>query len=260
MLTAEQKAHWETFGFLMLPQLFTSEEVSLMRGEAINLLDEARDSQPFEGAESQTVMPFFERRPSLIGLLEDDRIYETVEDLLGPGFILVLTEAHLSVGDTQWHGGSRTRGVLPNVKMGIYLESVTRDNGCLRVIPGSHRSPLFESLASLKPQFDDPSTTPLGVVGPDVPSVALESEPGDLVVFLEEVCHAAFGGRIGRPRIALNFDAAPSTDARIENIRTEYAKTVYMYRPAKSLLESDRPRLRSMVTPLVDLGFETYDV
>lgn len=231
-----------------------------MRREAIGLLDEQREGRPFDGVKSQTVMPFFERRPSIRGLLEDDRIYETVEDLMGPGFVLVLTEAHLSVGDTQWHGDHRTRGVLPNVKMGIYLESVTRDSGCLRLIPGSHRSPLFESLAPMKLQFDDPGATPLGVLGPDMPCVAVESEPGDVVVFLEEVYHAAFGGRTGRPRIALNFEAAPTTDDRIDIMRTEYAKTVYMYRPAKSLLESDRPRLRSMATPLDRLGFDRFDV
>ena len=137
MLTPEQVAHFEAFGFLLLPQLFTPEEVSLMRREAISLLDEARDGRPFDGSESQTVMPFFERWASIIGLLEDDRIYQTVEDLLRPAFVLILTEAHLSVGDTQWHGDHHTRGVLPNVKMGIYLEPVTRDTGCLRVIPGS---------------------------------------------------------------------------------------------------------------------------
>ena len=260
MLTSEQISHFKAFGFLLLPQLFTPDEVSLMRGEAIGLLDEQREGRAFDGVATQTIMPFFERRPSIRGLLEDDRIYGTVEDLLGPGFILVLTEAHLSVGNTQWHGDNRTRGVLPNVKMGIYLESVKSDTGCLRVVPGSHRSPLFESLAPLKLQYDDPTATPLGTLGPDVPCIALESEPGDLVIFLEEIYHAAFGGRTGRPRIALNFEAAPSNDARIENMRTEYAKTTYMYRPAKSLLESDRPRLRDMAMPLHDLGFDTFDV
>ena len=260
MLTPDQIAHFETFGFLMIPQVFASEEVALMRREAVGLLEEAREGLPFDGAESQTVMPFFERQPSTIGLLEDDRIYETVEDLLGPGFVLVLTEAHLSVGDTYWHGGPRAENTLRHVKMGIYLESVTRDTGCLRVIPGSHRSPLFESLAPLKLQYDDPSAMPLGVLGPDIPCVALESEPGDMILFLEEVYHAAFGGRTGRPRIALNFEAGPTTDDRIDIMRTEYAKTVYMYRPASSLMESDRPRLRNMVTPLHDLGFDTFPV
>ena len=260
MLTPEQISHFEAFGFLLLPQLFTSNEVALMRREAISLLDEAREGRPFDGSKTQTVMPFFERRQSIIGLLEDDRIYGTVEDLLGPAFVLALTEAHLSVGDTHWHGDHRTRGVLPNVKMGVYLESVTKDSGCLRVIPGSHRSPLFESLEPMKLQHDDPSAMPLGVLGPDMPCVALESEPGDLVVFLEEVYHAAFGGRTGRPRIALNFEAAPTTDDQIDNMRTEYAKTVWMYRPASSLLESGQPRLRDMVTPLLDLGFDTLAV
>lgn len=260
MLTADQIAHFEAFGFLLLPEIFTSEEVSLLRLEATNVLDEQRGGRPFDGVKSQTVMPFFERRPLIRSLLEDDRIYQTAEDLLGPGFVLVLTEAHLSVGDTQWHGDHRTRGVLPNVKMGIYLDPVTKDTGCLRVIPGSHRSPFFESLGNMKQQYDDPAAMPLGLSGPEVPCVYLESEPGDLIVFLEEIYHSAFGGRAGRPRIALNFEAAPSTDARVEVMKTEYTNTKYMYRPASSLLESDSRRFRDMTMPLHDLGFDTFDV
>ena len=38
MLTPYQIAQFETFGFLMLPQLFSSEEVALMRREAVGLL------------------------------------------------------------------------------------------------------------------------------------------------------------------------------------------------------------------------------
>lgn len=49
----------------------------------------------FDGKASQAVMPFFERRDRTRALLEDDRIYETVKDLLG------LTEAHYSVGSIQ---------------------------------------------------------------------------------------------------------------------------------------------------------------
>jgi hypothetical protein len=58
----------------------------------------------------------------------------------------------------------------------------------------------------------------------------------------------------------LNFEAAPTTDDQIGIMRAEYAKTVYMYRPASSLMESGQPRLRNMVTPLLDHGFEPYDV
>jgi ectoine hydroxylase-related dioxygenase (phytanoyl-CoA dioxygenase family) len=80
-----------------------------------------------------------------------------------------------------------------------------------------------------------------------------------MVLFTEEVYHAAFGGRTGRPRLALNFEAAASNDERVGVIRPEYEKTKWMYRPARSLVESDRPRLRGMVQPLLELGFDTLD-
>ncbi len=112
----------------------------------------------------------------------------------------------------------------------------------------------------MKQQYDDPDTMPLSLLAPEVPCVYLESEPGDLIVFLEEVYHSAFGGRAGRPRIALNFEASPFTDARIEIMKAEYTKTVYMYCPARSLLASDSRRLRDMVVPLHDLGFDIFNV
>ena len=65
---------------------------------------------------------------------------------------------------------------------------------------------------------------PLGVLGPDIPCVTLESEPGDLIVFQKEVYHSAFGDRNGRHRIALNFEASPTTDAQIDIMRKTYEK------------------------------------
>lgn len=266
MLTPDQKTHYEVFGYLVLRNVFSDDEIVMMGKAADDALDEARHGENFDGKKSQTVMPFFERRDSTRPLLEDDRIYETVADLLGPEFMLVLTEAHYSVGDTQWHGDHRTRGILPNVKMGIYLEPVNRDNGCLRVMPGSHRSPFFESLSSIllpeRPMRpEDYPLRPFGVSGADLPCVDLDSQPGDLVLFTEEVFHAAFGGRSGRPRLALNFEAMPNNAQRIACIREEYAKTKFLYRPTQSLLKSSSPRLRGMVAPLREqLGFDVIDV
>ena len=46
MLTPGQIAHFETFGFLVLRQLFTPEEAAIIKKEAEGIFDEARGRQP----------------------------------------------------------------------------------------------------------------------------------------------------------------------------------------------------------------------
>ena len=87
MLTAQQKAHFETFGFLMLRQLQSQDEIAIMKRESVEIFDEARNGRAFDGKRRQPVQPFFERRPFLSSLVEDDRIYGIGESLLGPDFL-----------------------------------------------------------------------------------------------------------------------------------------------------------------------------
>ena len=63
MITAEQRAHFETFGFLVMRQVFTPDEIAVMTREANEIMDEERGGRPFDGEKRQFVQPFFERKP-----------------------------------------------------------------------------------------------------------------------------------------------------------------------------------------------------
>ena len=99
MLTPEQKAHFQTFGFVVLRQLFTRDEMSVIKRESDEIFDEVRGGSPCSG-QREAVQPFFERRPFMSKLVDDDRIYDIGVDLCGPDFILEVTEGNLHVGDT----------------------------------------------------------------------------------------------------------------------------------------------------------------
>ena len=88
MLTQAQISHFHTFGFLVLRQVFDAEEVAVIRREADEIFAEDRNGGPIAGA-TQYVQPFFERKPYLSTLVEDDRVYQIGVDLLGPDFILL---------------------------------------------------------------------------------------------------------------------------------------------------------------------------
>ena len=93
MLTSGQVAHFETFGFLVLRQHFTAAETGKIVGQYEAVMHEDRDGRPFNG-ERQSVQPFVEMRSCLMELAEDDRVYRTVEDLLGSGFTWVASRGN----------------------------------------------------------------------------------------------------------------------------------------------------------------------
>jgi hypothetical protein len=261
MLTAGQIAHFDTFGFLVLRQLFTPEEAAIMKREAIEIFDEARGVGPFTGEKWEQIQPFFEQRPFSSALPDDDRVYNIGVDLLGPDFFLGTTEGSLHVGDTGWHGGPPPEHELGHVKIAFYLDALTRETGCLRVIPGSHlpQTPYpFEMLrnrAKAGPEF-----RPFGMLPSELPSVALECKPGDVVAFKENTLHASFGGAPGRHQHAVVFFENPKTEAQEAYIRGLYEKMKYSFHPARSYIDSDRPRIRRMVSRLVEWGFEPIEV
>ena len=260
LLTPQQITFYKTFGFLVRRQVFSPEEMQIIEREFESLMLEARDGNPFDGKETQ-VVGCIERRPVFKSMIEDDtRIHGSVEQLLGPDFTLEEelrpetpnsgTYANLCVGDTTWHGDHgwhpswyqggdpdpkfvETR-YHPSLKVAFYLDRVTRDTGCLRVIPGTHFvfwpakhpgdahhtvGPFTESLASIhmdipKNFLPDGTLKQFDVMPRDVPCHAIESEPGDVIIFNHHLWHASFGGRAGRRRIALNFRASPKVEAK----------------------------------------------
>lgn len=260
MITAEQKTHWDVFGFLTLPQLFSPQEVDELRDAAMEVI--SKEGGVLNSDEGWSIGGFMEQHPVLMSYLDDDRIYEIPETMLGPDFVLEMTDGHVRGGNTHWHGRvpSEEPGEWhPNLRVAIYFDKLTRENGCLRVIPGSHQGSFAEHLSPLLSQREDPTAAPFGDVGPDVPCVALESEPGDVVIFTESVYHASFGGS-ARLQLTAQYISNPTTDEEIAKIRKQHDAYTFGFHPAESSINSDRPRVRRMVSRLVELGFTPLPV
>ena len=260
MLTAEQKAHWDAFGFVMLRQLFTPKEIDAIREASIDVAEQNGGADVLHSDEGWSIGGFMERHPLLISLLDDDRIYGIPEALLGPDFILEMTDGHVRGGDTPWHGRRVTEdadgyGDIDrfNCRVAFYFDSLSSENGALRVIPGSHLRPFADHLSPLWNQYDDLTSERFGVMGPGVPCVALESEPGDVAVFTESVYHASFGGR-ARLQLTSQYVANPTTEEQIALLRKQHDEYKWGFHPAESAINSDRPRIRRQVSRLVELG------
>ena len=260
MISADQKVHWEVFGFLVLRQLFDSDEVKLIRSSAIEVVNQEGGGNSFTSAPGFGTGAFMERHPMLANLVDDDRIYDMPKTLLGPDLVLQYNGG-LS-------GGEILRGMVvlgsnvspdppyKTAKIVMYFDSLKKGTGCLRVIPGSHRRPYADFLLPLMSEDGDLKHEAFGLRGQDVPCVAIESEPGDLIVFAESTFHSSFGSNKGRLQIYTEYLANPTTEEQIAYVREWYEKSKWNFHPAESYINSERPRIRLMVSRLVELGFE----
>ena len=97
MLTQDQIDHFHPFGFLVLRQVLTQDEVARMKRDADQITEARKDLDP---SKHRKTAGFFERSPFLTILLDDDRIYSIGVDLIGPDFLLEGTASNLRVGGT----------------------------------------------------------------------------------------------------------------------------------------------------------------
>jgi len=204
-LTAQQLACFDRFGYLFFPGLLADRIDEIIRGfeEVWALHGGGADGRPHDGTVHSTLAQFMDQSPRLHTLLDDPRTHDILASLLGDDFNYVGSDGNYYVGDSQWHSDTyNIPGGLRFVKMALYLDPVTRATGALRVIPGSHRQgePFAEQLEREIRQCE----TLWGVPGPQVPAVALESLPGDVVVFNHALKHASFGGSKHRRMFTLN--------------------------------------------------------
>jgi len=193
------------------------------------------------------VLAFVEKTETLRSLVSDDRIFLPIRQLLGKDFVWVGSDGNLYVGDTAWHPDADDDLDLKRIKVAMYLDPVTKDTGCLRVIPGSHENPLHNKLLPLRYwrikqavsegrgsiedekkfleelglEMDEDEAI-FGVNPEDLPSAPLESKPGDVVMFNQFCFHSAFGGKTGRRMFTMNFAEVPSTESHFDYFRNLY--------------------------------------
>lgn len=169
MITDKQKSQFEVFGFLVVKQMFSPEEIEIITTEFESVMLEDRNGLPYDGKSRQTTENWFRRRESVEFLETDERIHGPIKRLLGDGYTYRASDANLYIGNTGWHpdmgwdpsipegmndpqfmsGNRANNHYHPSIKVAFYLDSVTEHTGSLRVIPGSHKNPYHDQLWSL---------------------------------------------------------------------------------------------------------------
>ena len=204
-LTSQQLAHFDTFGYLGFPGLLADRAAAIIAEFETVWSGQGggHGGKPHDGQARSAMVQFLDRSAYLSTLLDDPRIHDLAASLLGDDFNYMGSDGNFYVGDTRWHSdGYGGRSGLKHIKIAFYLDPLTRATGALRIIPGSHR--VGEPFADQVQRDIAHSAEVWGVTGDAVPALALETQPGDVLVFNHDLKHSAWGGSQRRRMFTMN--------------------------------------------------------
>ena len=221
MLTPEQKNHFDTFGFVILRDLFSPNEVKTIRAEFDGAAERASEFEPFDGTKMHYFRMMGSETPFYTTLPEDPRFYGVAEQLYGEKAFAFESNAYRYVGNTRWHyndGSSNYHGY--GIKFQFGLQTVTADTGGLRFIPGSHKPTFQDHLVEMSPLGRRYYNTQQAWDDIDkVPCYPAEYGPRDVVAFDLRIFHATWGGSNDRQMSCVSFFHYPETQKEKETMR-----------------------------------------
>ncbi len=177
-LTAEQKAMYERDGYLVLDQLLSGDELAPAREAMTQKVDQIADalikagkiSDPlvnepfkyrlgklFEGMTDADFLKYGrswrDRLPGYFILMSNPKIIDAVESLIGPEiysnpvYNVRPKVPKVAAGAVPWHQDKSywpDANSNPVITVWIPLIDSTHENGCLHIIPGTHRQKVID--------------------------------------------------------------------------------------------------------------------
>ena len=209
VLTAEQVRFYRDNGYVVPFDGIDPADAAAMR----------RDLEDFEASQGFSVGTM-----NLKGHLCFRRSYEmsatpaildVVEDLIGPNILVFGSRFWIKPGDDRafvsWHQDSAYLGLEPHELVGAWLALTDSNpaNGCLRVLPGSHRGETYTHVET----YDENNLLSRGqtIEGIDESrAVDLVLKAGQFSCHHERIVHGSGANRTGAPRIGLAFFYIPT--------------------------------------------------
>ena len=205
-LTDRQLSQMEVFGFLHFHGLLSDRIDAIIDAFEAVWADRGggHGGHPHTGEARSCIVPFIDQSEYLSSLLDDPRVDGIAASLMGDDYNYLGSDGNYYVGDTGWHSDGGWPRPVTYYKFALYLDVLTRDTGAIRVVPGSHR--YGEGFAEATQEgLGGGSEDIWGIPGGEVPAVAVETVPGDLVVFNQGTKHSAWGGGDRRRMFTLNY-------------------------------------------------------
>ena len=209
-LSAAEVAHFEEHGYLFPKR-------AIGAGEAERYRLKLEHYETVLGVEPQTYLKIKAHvaAPWIVELARNEAILDAVESLIGEDILLFGTSLFQKKGNdprfVSWHQDSAYYGLDPHeeVTAWVALTPATRENGCMRVMPGSHRGPDLDHDETYDPEnLLARGQTIRGLE--DDKAVFMELEAGEFSLHHERTAHGSLANETDGPRVGVAYFYMPA--------------------------------------------------
>jgi len=214
-LSSQQVEAYRRDGYVVVPDLYPAETMLAWKRRLAELV--APEQHMLKGG--VRVWMSDQLPPDLLAAMGDERVVPVLRQIVGPDVAFLSAKVVFKNGVTRfaspwhqdrfyWHGSEK-------ISVWIALDDATRDNGCLMVIPGTHRKIFTEQRVQTDTGFD------MRIADEDVKGFGVETLPvkrGGAVFFSDLCVHASHPNSAGADRWALITtyrNAAVSDDSTV---------------------------------------------
>ena len=202
-INSEQQKFYTTDGYVIAQQVFTPDEVALYRDHYMRLREEGAHPGDFAGADLTSEDPL-KRYPRMIHMhrwdepslrwLLDSRLNACLTKLLGREPYAVQTMLYFKPAGARGqalHQDQFYLRVQPGTCMAAWLalDDCDEENGCMRVVPGSHKWPVLCPIAADTTQSFTDVTVP---IPPDQEIRPVLMKAGDVLFFNGQLVHGSY--------------------------------------------------------------------
>jgi len=228
-LSEVQRREWDEQGFTFVRGFASADTCAAMLGRVTEIVRTAASLESVDPAIvmfEQTEMPgavhpedrvakvFKIHRDSVFETFaHDERLLDLVGDLLGPEIDVFLSQfifKNPGAYGQPWHQDSLYFDFTPDHQVGAWLavSEATLENGCLWVLPGSHREPVHDHIPDQRPGSLHGY---MEIVDHDMDgAVPVLMDPGDVLLFDSHLMHRSTDNESTGPRAAMVYHYSPA--------------------------------------------------
>lgn len=205
-LSREQIDFYNANGYVKNIRIFSEEEIAEHR----RYFDRLLQKQLRDGGDSYSLRRLVRYCQPVWDIMTDPRILDCVEDILGPNIIAWGTQYFCKLpGDgkvVSWHQDASYWPLSParTVTVWLAIDDADRANGCMQVVPGTHRLGHMEFDMS---GVDENSVLPQKIKGIENygDPVCFELKAGEISLHADMLVHGSEPNRSDRRRCGLTI-------------------------------------------------------
>ena len=262
MLTDKDVSHFRVFGYVALRGLVAEEHVRRLQ-EAFDREIETNPRIKVDGPSGgKSLLPYTDTDDAFGELVDHPGLMEAMRDIDGTEFLYAGGSMNASMEDTTWHCDfNPPHHEGRPVKTMFYLDEMRAGSGAFYLIPGTNNPDLASSIFRAFGYYAESGGCRVDLDPHEVPGVAVETTPGDVVLWQNRMWHYAMKRSDGTPRRLLQnqYFMDPKEDAVEQkwlpehlNARIGNGEHPFLY--SKAMMKKGGPAREKMASRLEELG------